>query len=146
MLSFLDKTILDIITSPNNLLKHTILPRRKSLHSLWIIHSNHLKVNSRYFACKFKYFDMFTDLQNRCFVSVSSTALCRVAPWCNRRTASFRPPLGILTSIQNLGGSWFSLSSIDLHMNYYNFRRTSSNLSEFLQHELTCCPPNRRIT
>ena len=50
-------------------------------------------------------------------VPLASTALCRVAPWCSRRTASFHPPLGILTSVQNLGNSWFSLPSIDLHSN-----------------------------
>ena len=43
--------------------------------------------------------------------------LCRVAPWCSRRTASFFPLLGTLTSIQNLGGLWFSPPSIDLHSN-----------------------------
>ena len=67
------------------------------------------------------------------------------APWCSQRTASFCPPLGTLTSIQNLGGSWFSPSSIDLHSNYDNFQRTSFNLSELLQHELSCCSPNQRI-
>ena len=70
--------------------------------------------------------------------TAASTALSRVAPWCSRRTVSFRPPRGTLTSIQNLGGSWFSLPSIDLHRNYDNFQRTSYNLSEFLQHELRC--------
>jgi hypothetical protein len=67
-LYFLDKTTLNIITSPNNWLKHTILQRSST---------------------------------------VASTLLCRVAPWCSRRTASC-PPLGTLTSIQNLGGSLFS--------------------------------------
>ena len=47
-----------------------------------------------------------TVLQRRS--TVASTALCSVAPWCSRRTVSFRPPLGTLTSLQNLGGSWFS--------------------------------------
>ena len=84
-----------------------------------------------------------TVLQWRC--TVASTSLCRVVPWCSRGTASFRPPLGTLKSIQNLGGSWFSPTSIDLHSNYDNFWRTSPNLSELLQHELLCCPPNQRI-
>jgi hypothetical protein len=47
-----------------------------------------------------------------------------VAPWGSRRTASFRPRLGTLTLIQNLGGSWFSPPSIDLHSNYDSFWRT----------------------
>ena len=42
---------------------------------------------------------------------------------CHRKSS---PPLSTLTSIQNLGGSWFSPSSIDLHSNYDDFRRTSS--------------------
>jgi hypothetical protein len=73
--------------------------------------------------------------------TVVSAALCRVAPWGSQRTASFRPPLGTLTSIQNLGGSWFSPPSIDSHSNYDHVRRTFSSLSELFQHELTCCPP-----
>jgi hypothetical protein len=77
--------------------------------------------------------------------TVASTALCRVAPRCSRRTANFCPPLGTLTSIQNLGDSWFSPHSIDLHSNFDSFWRTSSNLSELLQHELTCCPPNQMV-
>ena len=105
-LSFLDKTIQNIFTSPNNWLKHTVLQWRST---------------------------------------IASTALCRVAPWCSRRTVKFRHPLSTLTSIQNLGGSWFSLPSIDLHSNYDNFRRTSSSISELLEHELTCCPPNQMI-
>jgi hypothetical protein len=75
--------------------------------------------------------------------TVASKALCRVAPWCYRRTTSFRPPLGTLTSIQNLGDSWFSPPSIDLHSN--NFRLEDLVRSELLKHELTCCPPNERI-
>ena len=104
--SFLGKSILNIITSPNNWLKHTIVQWRSA---------------------------------------VASTALGRVASWCSRRTAIFRPPLGTLTSTQNLGGSWFSPPSIDLHVNYDRFQRTSSKLSELLQHESTSCPPNQRI-
>jgi hypothetical protein len=73
------KTILNIIRSQNNWLKHTILQRRST---------------------------------------VALTALCKVAPCYTHRTASFHPPLGTLTSIQNLGGSRFSPPSIDLHSNY----------------------------
>ena len=87
LLSEIYKTIQNIITSPNNRLKHTILQWRST---------------------------------------VASTALW-VAPWCSQRTASFHPPLGTLTSIQNLGGSWFLTASIDLHSNYDNF------LEDFLQ-------------
>ena len=67
--------------------------------------------------------------------TVVSTELCRVAPWCSQRTASFRPPLSTLTSIQNLGGLWFSSPSIDSHSNYDNFQRMCSNLSELLQQD-----------
>ena len=77
--------------------------------------------------------------------TVASISLCRVAPWCSRRTASFHYSLGTLTWIQNLGGLWFSPPSIDIHSNYGNFRRTSSNLSELLQRQMTCCQPNQRI-
>ena len=62
---------------------------------------------------------------------------------CSRRTVCFCPPLGTLTSIQHLGVSWCSPSSIDSYSNYDNFQRMSSNLSELLQHELTFFPPNQ---
>ena len=75
-------------------------------------------------------------------LGVDSTALYRVATWCSRRTASFRTPLGTLTSIQNLAGSWFPPHSIDIDINYDNLWRMPSNLSELLQHELTSSPPN----
>ena len=88
----------------------------------WEGHSFHLDSPGQSMSWKEEVFLIFSIIsvftcQHTWRSTVASTALSGVAPWCSQRTVIFRPPLGKLTSMQNLGGSWFSRPSIDLHSN-----------------------------